>query len=56
MKGALAGHQLTGLEDLLVGIQTFLDETRRSDLEHAFRRWIERIRWVLADDGDCFRE
>jgi hypothetical protein len=43
MKAALAGQRAVGPTDLLNGIQAFLDEIQRSELEHVFHHWIQRI-------------
>jgi hypothetical protein len=56
MKAALAGQQFPGPEDLLTGIQEFLSETQRSEMEFVFHEWIERVQWVLENDEDFFHE
>jgi hypothetical protein len=56
MKAALAGQQFPRPEDLLTGIQEFLREIQRSELELVFHHWIERIQWVLDNNGDYFHE
>jgi hypothetical protein len=56
MKAALAGQQFPGPEDLLAGIQEFLSEIQRSELELVVQHWIERVQWVLGNDGDYFHE
>jgi hypothetical protein len=56
MKAAVAGQQLPGPEDLLTGIQEFLSEIQRSELEFIFHHWIERGQRVLDNDGDYFHE
>jgi hypothetical protein len=56
MKGAVAGQQFTGPSDVLDGIQALLDEIQRSELEHIFDHWIERVRWVLDAYGDSLHE
>jgi hypothetical protein len=56
MKAALAGQQFPGPEDLLTGIHEFLSEIQRSELELVLHHWIERVQWVLDNDGDCFHE
>jgi hypothetical protein len=54
MKAALAGQQFPGPADLLTGIQEFLSEIQRSELELVLRDWIERVQCVLDNDGDYF--
>jgi hypothetical protein len=56
MKAALARQQFPGQEDLLTGIQEFLSEIQRSELAFVFRHWIERVQWVLDNNGDYFHE
>jgi hypothetical protein len=56
MNAALAGQQFPGPKDLLTGIQKFLRATQKSGLELAFHHWIERIQWVLDNDGDHLNE
>jgi histone-lysine N-methyltransferase SETMAR len=56
MKAALVGQKFPEPEDLLIGVQEFLSEIQRSELELAFRHWIERVQWVLDNHGDLFHE
>jgi hypothetical protein len=56
MKTALAGQQFPRPEDLLIGIQEFLSEIQGPELELVFYYWIQRVQWVLDNDGDYFRE
>jgi hypothetical protein len=56
MKVALAGQQFPGPKDLRTGIQEFLSETQRPELELVFHHWIERAHWVLDNHGDQFHE
>jgi hypothetical protein len=56
MKVALAGQQFPGPEDLLTGIQAFLYEIQRSELDFIFHHWIDWVQWVLDNDGDYFHE
>jgi hypothetical protein len=53
MKATLAGQQFPGPEDLLTSIQEFLSEIQRSELKLVFHHWLERIQWVLDNDGDA---
>jgi transposase len=55
IKAALAEQQFPGPEDLLTGIQEFLSEIQRSELELVFHHWIQWIQWVL-DNIDHFHE
>jgi hypothetical protein len=54
MEATLAGQQFPGREDLLTDIQEFLSEIQSSELELVFRHWIERVQWVLDNDGHYF--
>jgi hypothetical protein len=56
MKAAMAGRQFPGREDLLTGIQEFLNGIQRSELELVFHHWIECVQWVLDNDRDSFHE
>jgi hypothetical protein len=56
MKAALPGQKLPGPENLLSDIQEFMSEIQRSELEFLFHHWIERVQWVLDNDGDHFHE
>jgi hypothetical protein len=56
MKGVLAGQQFPGPEDLFTGVQEFLSEIQRYELEIVFHHWIERVQRVFDDDGDYFHE
>jgi hypothetical protein len=56
MKAALTGQQFPKRKDLLTGIQEFLGDIQRSELELVFHHWIELVQWVLDNDGDYFHE
>jgi hypothetical protein len=56
MKATLAGQQFPGLDDLFTGLQAFLSEIQRSALELVFHHWIERVQWMLDNDGGDFHE
>jgi hypothetical protein len=55
MEATLAGQQLPRWEDFFTGIQDFLREIQRSDLELIVHR-IQRVQWVLDNNGDYFHE
>jgi hypothetical protein len=38
------------------GISAFLDEIHRFQFNPLFPSWIERVRCVMDDNGDCFHE
>jgi hypothetical protein len=54
MKAVLAGQQFPRPEDLLTGIQEFLSEIQRSELELVFGHWTVPVQWVLDNDGEHF--
>jgi hypothetical protein len=56
IKASFAGQQVAGPHDLLSGIRTFGEEIQTSELGFVFHRRIERVRWVLENDGDYFDE
>jgi hypothetical protein len=56
MKVALAGHHFPGPEDLVTGIQEFMSEIQRLELELVFHHWMEPVQWVLDNDGGYFHE
>jgi hypothetical protein len=56
MEAALAGQQFPGPEDPLTGIQEFLSEIQRLELEPVFHHWIGRVQYVLDNCGDYFHE
>jgi hypothetical protein len=55
-RAALVEQRSPGPDDLLTGIQEFLGEIHRSELELVFHHWIERVQWVLDNNGDYFHE
>jgi hypothetical protein len=60
----LLGHVKTTLvvqrfekpEECLEAVTEFLNEIQQSELELAFSHWLERVRWVLADNGDHYHD
>jgi hypothetical protein len=55
-KAALAGQHFPGPEDFLAGIQEIVSEIQRSEFELIFYHWLERVQWMLDNDGDYFHE
>jgi hypothetical protein len=51
MKGALVRQQFSGPEGFLTGIQRFMSEIQRSELELVCHHWIERINgcWIMME-------
>jgi histone-lysine N-methyltransferase SETMAR len=56
LKTSLAGRMFDEPGELLDGIRSFLEEVRPSELQIVFSHWIERVRWVLANNGDYYHE
>jgi hypothetical protein len=56
MKSALGGQQFPGPDDFLTGIHELLSEIQRFELESVFHHWIERLQWMLDNDGDYFHK
>jgi hypothetical protein len=59
----LFGHIETGLggrgfaepDELFEGIQKFLEGIPAAKLTAVFEGWIDRVRWVIAHSGQCYR-
>jgi hypothetical protein len=56
VKTALVGQRFEDPEERLEAITEFLNEIQRSELEFAFSLWLEQVRWVLANTGDCYHD
>jgi hypothetical protein len=56
LKNSLAGRMFDDTEELLEGITSFLEEVQPSKLQVVFSHWVERVRWVLANNGDYDHE
>jgi hypothetical protein len=56
VKNSLAGRTFDVPEQLLEAIIGLLDEIQPSELDVVFSHWIERIRWVLENNGDYYHE
>jgi hypothetical protein len=52
VKSALHGSKFEGPDELLQGIHDFLNDVQRSELMMVFQYWIERVRWVIEQNGD----
>jgi hypothetical protein len=55
-KNSLAGRTLDEPEQLLEAITEFLDEIQPSELEVVFSHLVERVRWILENNGDDYHE
>jgi hypothetical protein len=56
MKTSLVGQTFDEPEQLLDVITEFLNETQSPEVVAVFRRWVERVRWVLENNGDYYDE
>jgi histone-lysine N-methyltransferase SETMAR len=56
LKNSLAGRMFDGPEELLEGITSFVEEVQPSELHVVFSHWVERVRWVLENNGDDYHE
>jgi hypothetical protein len=43
-------------DGLLKAVIEFLNEIQPSDLQFVFCHWTERVKWVLANNGDYHHE
>jgi hypothetical protein len=56
MKVSLAGKFFSRPEELLDGINAFLEEIEGAELRVVFHHWIERVKWISDHDGDDYQE
>jgi hypothetical protein len=56
VKNSLAGRRFDEPEQLLEAIRVFFNEIQPSELEIVLSRWVERVRWVLENNGDYYHE
>jgi hypothetical protein len=54
VKNSLAGRMFDEPEQLREAITAFLDEIHLSELEVVFSHWVERVRWILKNNGDYY--
>jgi hypothetical protein len=55
-KHSLTGRMFDDPEELLDGLTSFVEEVQPSELHVVFSHWVERIRWVLENNGDYYHE
>jgi hypothetical protein len=58
IKTGLAGRSFAepeALLELLVGVREFLEGIPAAELTAVFEGWIDRVRWMIARDGKCYR-
>jgi hypothetical protein len=55
-KISVAGRAFIDVDKLLEAAVEFLNEIQPFELRPAFRHRIERVKWVLANNGDCYHQ
>jgi histone-lysine N-methyltransferase SETMAR len=53
---SLVGQTFDEPEQLLEAITEFLKEIQPLEVVAIFNHWVERVRWVLENSGDCHHE
>jgi hypothetical protein len=56
VKTSLVGHTFDDPEQRLVAISEFLNEMQPPKVVAVFSHWVERVRWVLQNNGDDYHE
>jgi hypothetical protein len=56
VKTLLVGQTFDEPERLLEAITGFLNETQLPEVVVVFSHWVERVRWVLENNGDYYHE
>jgi transposase len=56
VKTSLVGQTFDESEQLLEAIAEFLNEIRPPEVIVVFSHWVERVRWVLENNGDYYHE
>jgi histone-lysine N-methyltransferase SETMAR len=56
VKAALVGQRFEEPEELPEADAESLNEIQRLELKLAFSHWLERVRWVLANNGDWYHD
>jgi hypothetical protein len=51
---SLVGKTFHALEGFLEAVTEVLEEIQPLELEIVFSHWIERVRWVLENNGDLY--
>jgi transposase len=54
IKHCLQGITFPSREELLAVIHEIVGAIPRSTLEDVFRHWVERLKWVSQNNGDCY--
>jgi transposase len=56
VKTELVGQTFDEPEQLLEGITEFLNKIQTPEVVAVFSHWVERVRWVLENNGDYYHE
>jgi histone-lysine N-methyltransferase SETMAR len=56
VKTSLVGQTFDEPEQLLEAITEFLNEIQPPEVAAVFSHWVERVRWVLENNGDYSHE
>jgi hypothetical protein len=56
IKASLADRVFNDADELLEAIIEFFNEIQSSELQLVFHHWIERVKWVLANNEDYYHE
>jgi transposase len=56
VKNSLVGRTFDEPEQLLEPITKFLTEIQPAEVLAVLSHWVERVWWVLENNGDCYHE
>jgi hypothetical protein len=56
LRNSLTSRMFDDPEELLPGITSFLKDVQPSEFHIVFSHWIERVRWILENNGDYYHE
>jgi histone-lysine N-methyltransferase SETMAR len=56
VKTSLVGQIFDEPEQLLEAITEFLNEIQPPEVVAVFNHWVERVRWILENNGDYYHE
>jgi hypothetical protein len=56
IKTSLGSRVFSDADELLAAVIESLNEIQPSELQLVFHHWIERVKWVLANHGNCYYE
>jgi hypothetical protein len=56
VKTSLAGRVFNDTDEFVESVIQLLNENQHSELQLVSQHWIERVKWVLANNGDYHHE